>query len=136
MKKILIALIILIAFASGGLTNYYCNKKPVAKTEIFVIDKTNFDTYSKTLLKAISKCVKEEKRLDIKAEHDLQIYIGSYHNGDFSPNLTKKQKYIADDVWLTSLNLMYLLEAIQDNNKKDIKIQHKILTDLLMPYKL
>jgi len=147
MKKILVVFAILVAFISGGLTTHYydkINNKPipvakVVKAEIFTIDKTSFDTYSKTLLVAINKCSKEEKRLDVKAEHDLINYIDIYFGADFKnimKDMTEEQKNTADDVRLTSLNLTYLLEAIQDNDKKGIEVQHKILIDLLIPYKL
>lgn len=149
MKKVLVVFIILVAFVAGGLTTYfyYYNKNnakitstvSVAKDETFNIDKTNFDTYSKTLLTAISKCAKDEKRLDVRSENELQTYLGIYHGETFYTNinkLTKAQQDIADDVWLTSSSLTGLLEAIQDGNTKDIAVQHKILADLLSPYKL
>lgn len=147
MKKLLIIFSILISFILGGAMSYfYCNNENNKKTvfapprdEIFIIDKTNFNTYSKSLLIAINKCAKEEKRLDIKSEHDLINYIDIYFGADFKTimkDMTKEQKGIADDIRLTSLNLTYLLEAIQDKNVNDINVQHRILTDLLTPYKL
>jgi hypothetical protein len=152
MKKLLIAFGILVAFIAGGFTNYYYNgitKKattekvvPVVQkgnTEIFKIDKTNFDTYSKTLLAAISKCVKEEKRLDVKSESDLRIFIECYHNDNFytaNNKMTSEQKDISGHIWVTSLNLDILLEAIQDNNLKSIEVQRKVLKDLLVSYNL
>lgn len=129
MKKIITVLIILIIFVG-------CNK--IDKNPV-TIDKTTFETYSKTLLIAMDKSVKEEKSLDVKIENDLKIYIDKYNNEINRVNadkITDEQKYIADDVWLTSLNLKYLLEAVKNKDSKNIKIQHKMLTDILSPYNL
>lgn len=112
------------------------NDKPKNKEEKIVIDKSTLDSYSITLLKSINHSYKKQKDLNSTTKNDLIEYLNKYHGEDFYKNntLTAKEKDKIDDVFLTSLGLKYLLEAKQSNDTEKVKIQQKVLSNLLEKY--
>lgn len=141
MKKVItsiLGVILLLSIFTGCESN--TNSKDISisksKEEKIIIDKSNLDSYSTTLLKSINYSYKKQKELDLTTKNDLTEYLNKYHGEDFYKNntLTAKEKDQIDDVFLTSLGLKYLLEAKQSNDNEKVKIQQKVLSDLLEKY--
>ncbi|MDF2802355.1 MAG: hypothetical protein K0S61_2258 [Anaerocolumna sp.] len=141
MKKIIISILSIFLLASVatscGLNSKNTNSdvnKP--KEEKIVIDKSNFDSYSTTLLKAINHSFKKGKDLDGPTKNDIEEYLTKYHGDDFYTNksLSTDYKNKVDDVFLTSINLKSFFEAKQSKDTEKIATQQKILTELLNKY--
>lgn len=151
MKRILIILCILLTFMLGaGVSYLYFNKsnikqvvqtvpKTVTKKDVPIkIDKSNFDTFSKTLLSAINQAYKNETGLDYLTDEDLHEYLNSYRGSNYftSQNqMDTKEKDICDDVFLTSINLRNLIQSKEKHDNKNIQIQKNILSYLFSKYK-
>lgn len=139
MQKVIASILgifLLLSIFTGCELNSNTKDKPKNKEEKIVIDKSTLDSYSTTLLKSINYSYKKQKDLDSTTKNDLTEYLNKYHGDDFYKNntLTAKEKDQIDDVFLTSLGLRYLLEAKKSNDTEKVKIQQKVLSDLLEKY--
>lgn len=115
-------------------TNVTINKP---KEEKIVIDKTTFDSYSLTLLKAMRSSLKNEKDLDNNTKNDITEYLNKYHSDDFyHSKLSTSDTHKSEVVFLTSISLKYFFEAKKINDKQSMTVEKKCLNDLLAEYNI